>query len=177
MAKDGETMVTDFIFLGFKITADGDCSHGIKRHLLLGRKVMTNLDTILKSRHYFANKGPFSQSCGVSSNQIWMCELDHKESWMLKNWCFWTVALENTLESPLDCKEITFIKRLFSSSSLSAIRVVSSAYLRLLIFFPTIFIPACASSSPAFLMMWVTIYSLDVLLFLFGTSLLFHVQF
>src|SRR5574339_332004 len=79
----------------------------------------------------------------------------------------------------------TFIKRLFSSSSFSTTRVVSSAYLRLLIFLPAILIPACASSSPAFLMMYsayklnnrVTIYSLDVLLFLFGTSLLFHVQF
>src|SRR5574339_516019 len=76
----------------------------------------------------------------------------------------------------------TFIKRLLSSSSLSAISVVSSAYLRLLIFLPAILIPACASSSPAFLMMYsayklkkqVTIYSLDILLFLFGTSLLFH---
>ena len=56
---DGET-VTDFIFLGFKITVDGDCSHEIKRHLLLGRKVMTNLDSILKSRDYFVNKGPSS---------------------------------------------------------------------------------------------------------------------
>ena len=60
MAKNGETIetVTDFIFLGSKITADGDCSHEIKRRLLLGRKVMTNLGSILKSRHYFANKGP-----------------------------------------------------------------------------------------------------------------------
>ena len=64
--RDGETMetVADFIFLGSKITADGDCSHEIKRHLLLGRKAMTNLDSILKSRHYFANKGLSSQSCG-----------------------------------------------------------------------------------------------------------------
>ena len=67
---DGETMVTDFIFLGSKITADGDCSHGIKRHLLLGRKVMTNLDSILKSRHYFANKGLSSQSYGFSSSCV-----------------------------------------------------------------------------------------------------------
>ena len=61
---DGETMeiVRDFIFLGSKITADGDCSHEMKRYLLLGRKAMTNLDRILKSRHYFANKGPSSQS-------------------------------------------------------------------------------------------------------------------
>ena len=66
---DGET-VTDFIFLDSKITADGDCSHEIKRHLLLGRKVMTNLDSILKSRHYFADKGPSSQSYAFSSSHV-----------------------------------------------------------------------------------------------------------
>ena len=71
---DGETMeiVTDFIFLGSKITADGDCSHEIKRHFLLGRKVMTNLESRLKSRHYFANKGPSSQSYGFSNSHVWM---------------------------------------------------------------------------------------------------------
>ena len=72
---DGETMetVTDFILGGSKITADGDCSHEIKSHLLLGRKVMTNLDSILKSRgHYFVNKGPFSQGYGFSSGHEWM---------------------------------------------------------------------------------------------------------
>ena len=71
---DGETMETviDFIFLGSKITADGDCSHEIKRQLLFGRKTMTNLDSILKSRHYFANKGPYSQSCGFSSSHARM---------------------------------------------------------------------------------------------------------
>ena len=71
---DGETVetVSDFIFLGSKITADGDCSHEIKRRLLLGRKVMTNLDTILTSRHYFANKGPSSQGCDFSSSHVWM---------------------------------------------------------------------------------------------------------
>ena len=72
---DGEKMETvrDFIFFGSKITADGDCSHEIKRHLLLGRKVMTNLDSILKKqRHYFANKGLLSQSYGFSSSHIWM---------------------------------------------------------------------------------------------------------
>ena len=71
---DGETVetVTDFILGGSKITADGDCSHEIKRRLLLGRKVMTNLDSILKSRHYFANKGPSSQSYGFSSSYVWM---------------------------------------------------------------------------------------------------------
>ena len=68
---------------------------------------MTNLDSILKKqRHYFANKGPSSQSYGFSSSHIWMWELDYKESWAAKNWCFWTVVLEKTLESPLDCKEI-----------------------------------------------------------------------
>ena len=104
---DGETMetVADFIFGGSKITADGDCSHEIKRCLLPGRKAMTNIDSILKCRHYFANKGPSSQSYGFSSSHVWMCELDHKESWAPKNCCFWTVVLEKTLESPLDCKE------------------------------------------------------------------------
>ena len=95
-------------FLGSKITADSDCSHEIKRCLLLGRKAMTNLDSILKSRdiHYFPNKGPSSQSYGFSSSHVWMWEQDHKESWALKNWCFWTVLLEKTLESPLDYKKI-----------------------------------------------------------------------
>ena len=68
---DGET-VADFIFLGSKITADGDCRHEIKRRLLLGRKVMTNPDSILKSRHYFANKGPSSQGFGFSGGHVWM---------------------------------------------------------------------------------------------------------
>ena len=69
---DGET-VSDFIFLGSKITADGGCSHEIKRRLLLGRKVMTNLDSILKSRNiYFVNKGPSSQGYGFSSGHVWM---------------------------------------------------------------------------------------------------------
>ena len=61
---------------------------------------------IKKQRHYFANKGPSSQSYGFSSSHVWMWELDHKEGWALKNWCFWTVVLEKTLESPLDCKKI-----------------------------------------------------------------------
>jgi len=67
---------------------------------------MTNLESILKSRHYFANKGLPSQSYGFSSTHVWMWELDHKESWALKNWCFWTMVLEKTLESSLNCKEI-----------------------------------------------------------------------
>ena len=71
---DEETVeaVTDFILGGFKITADGDCSHEIKRRLLLGRKVLTDLNSMLKSRHIFANKGPSSQSYGISSSRVWM---------------------------------------------------------------------------------------------------------
>ena len=84
---DGET-VGDFIFGGFKITADGDYSHEIKRCLLLGRRVMTNLDNIVKSRDDFANKGPSSQGYGFSSGRVWMWELDCEESWVPKNWCF-----------------------------------------------------------------------------------------
>ena len=99
--------VTDFIFLGSKISVDSDCSHEIERHLLLGRKAMTNLGSILKKqRHHFANKGPCSQSYDFSSSHIWMWGLDHKEGWVPKNWCFWIVVLEKTLESPLDCMEI-----------------------------------------------------------------------
>ena len=103
---DGETVETetDFILGASKITADGDCSHEIKRHLLLGRKAMTNLDSIVKSRD-ITNKDSFSQSYGFSSSHVWIWELDYKESWAPKNWCFWTVVLEKTLESPLDSKE------------------------------------------------------------------------
>ena len=102
-----EEIVSDFIFWGSKITAEGDYSHEIERCLLPGRKAMTNLDNILKKQqHCFANKGPSSQSCGFSSSHVWMWELDHKESWAQKNWCFQTMVLEKTLESPLDCKEI-----------------------------------------------------------------------
>ena len=97
--------VTDFIFLSSKITADNDCSHEIKRYLLLGRKAMTNLDSVLKSRD-ITNKGLSSQSYGFSSSHVWMWEMDYKESWVPKNWCFWTVVLGKTLENPLDCEEI-----------------------------------------------------------------------
>ena len=77
---DGETgeTVSDFILGGSKITEDGDCSHELKRRLLLGRKVMTNLDSMLKTRNYFANKGLSSQSYGFSSVHVWMRELDYK---------------------------------------------------------------------------------------------------
>ena len=100
--------VADFIFLGSKITADGNCNHEIKRHLLLGRKAMTNLYSILKSRD-ITTKGPSSQSYGFSSSHVCMWELDCTESWAAKNWCFWTVVLEKTLASPLDFKEIQAI--------------------------------------------------------------------
>ena len=86
---------------------DSGCSHEIKRCLLLERKAMTDRESVLKKqKHYFADKGPSSQSCGFFSSHVWMWELDHKEDWALKNWCFWTLVLEKTLESPLDCNEI-----------------------------------------------------------------------
>ena len=106
---DGETMktVTDFVFLGSKITADGDCSHEIQRHLLLGRTAMTNLDNILKSRDItFLTKVHLVKAMVFPYIHVQMWELNYKESWVLKNGCFWTMVLEKTLESPLDCKEI-----------------------------------------------------------------------
>ena len=103
----GVKTVADFIFLGSKITVDGDRSHEIKWHLLLGRKTMTNLDSILKSRDVtLLTKDLYSQSYGFSTSHVWLWELDHKEGWALKNWCFQIVVLEKNLESPLDCKEI-----------------------------------------------------------------------
>ena len=97
-------------FLGSKITADGNCSHEIKRHLLLGRKVLTNIDSILKSRDITLPTKVHRVEATIESRFFqWSCinvRLDYKESWALKNWCFWTVVLEKTFESPLDCKEI-----------------------------------------------------------------------
>ena len=106
---DGETMetVSDFIFLGSKITADGDFSHEIKRLLLLGRRTLTNLDSILKSRDITLPTKVRLVKAMVFPVFIYGCE-----TWTIKkaehqrNWCFWTVMLEKTLESPLDCKEI-----------------------------------------------------------------------
>ena len=96
-----------FFYWGSKITADGDCSHEIKRHFLLGREGIASLDSldIKKQRHYFTDKGPSSQSYGFSSSCVRMWELDYKESWVPKNGCFWTVVLEKTLQSPMDCTE------------------------------------------------------------------------
>ena len=106
MGKEWKQWQT-FILGGSKIISDGDHSHEIKKRLLLGRKAVTNLDSILKSRDItLPTKGLSSQSCGFSSSHVWMWELEYKESWALKNWCFWTVGLEKTLGSPLDCKEI-----------------------------------------------------------------------
>ena len=89
-----------------RITADGDCSHEIKRRLLLERTVMTNLDSIFKSRDITLPTKVWLESYGFSSSHVWMWELDYIESWVPKNWWFPTVVLEKTLESPLDYKEI-----------------------------------------------------------------------
>ena len=102
-------IVTDFILGGSKITVDGDSSHEIKRRLVLGKKAMTKLHSILKSRHHFANKGPYSQRYGFSSSRVQIWELDHKEGWALKNWFLRTVVLKKTLESPSDNKEIKLV--------------------------------------------------------------------
>ena len=94
-----------FIFLGSKITADGDYSQEIKRRLFLGRKIMINLDSILKSRDITLPTKVRLVKAVSSSSHVWMWELDYEESKVPKNWCFWTVLLEKILESPLDCKE------------------------------------------------------------------------
>ena len=91
--------VTDFIFFISKITADGDCSHEIKT-LSPWKKRYD------QPRQHIKKQSPSSQSYGFSNSHVWMWELDHKEGWAPKNWCFWTVVLEKTFESLLDCKEI-----------------------------------------------------------------------
>ena len=94
-------IVSDFIFLGSKITVNGDCSHENERCLLHGRLAMTNLDSVLKSRDItLPTKGLYSQSYGLSSSHVQIWELDHKESWLLKNWCFETMVLEKILRVP-----------------------------------------------------------------------------
>ena len=96
---DEETVetVADFIFGGSKITADGDCSYEIKTFGPWTKSYDQPRQHIKKQRHYFANKGRSSQGYGFSSGHVWMWELDYKESWAQKNWCFWTVVLEKTL--------------------------------------------------------------------------------
>ena len=103
---DGET-VRYFVLGGSKITADGDCSLEIKRHLFFWNKSYNqSRKHIKKQRSYFYNKGLSIENHGFISSHVRMWELDPKESWALKNWCFWTVMLEKTLESPLDNKEM-----------------------------------------------------------------------
>ena len=105
--RENVDVVTDFLILGSKITAYGCCSHEIRRWLILGRKVMTNIDSVLKSRDItLTTQVCYSQDCDLHGSQAWFCELDCKEGRTPKNWCLQTVALEKTLESPLDCKEI-----------------------------------------------------------------------
>ena len=110
MQRDGEAMetLTDFMFWGSIITADGNCIHKInKKKFPPWRKSYDHLrQHIKKQRHYFLDKGPSSQGYGFSSSHVWMWELDYKESWVPKNWCFGTVVLEKSLECSLDCKEI-----------------------------------------------------------------------
>ena len=89
-----------------KITADGECSHENKRHLLHGRNVMTILDSILKSRDITLPTKVRLVKASFFYSHVWIWELDYKENWAPKTWCFWTVVLEKTLASPLDCKAI-----------------------------------------------------------------------
>ena len=98
--------VPDSIFLASNITTDGGCSHEIKTLVPWKESYDKARQCIKKQRHHFANKGPYSQSYGFSSSHVQMWELDHKEGWAPKNWCFQTVVLEKTLGSPLDSKEI-----------------------------------------------------------------------
>ena len=104
---NGETVETlaDFIFLGSKITADCDCSHEIKIDAYsLEEKLWPAYTVYKKQRLYVVNQGLSSQGYGFFSTHVWIWELDYKESWAPKNWCFWTVVLDKILESPLDCK-------------------------------------------------------------------------
>ena len=99
--------VTEFLFLGFKITVDGDWSHEIKRCLLLGRKAMTNLGSLLESRDItLLTNRHIVKAILFFSSHVCMWDLDHEEGWVPENWCFQIVVLEKTLESLLDSKEI-----------------------------------------------------------------------
>ena len=106
---DVETVetVSDFILGGSKITADGDCSHEIKKMFTPWKESYNQpRQHIKKQRHYFANKCLSNQGYSFSCGHVWMWELDCEEGWVQKNWCFWTVVLEKTLQSPFDSKEI-----------------------------------------------------------------------
>ena len=99
--------VTNFIFWGVPVSIQMvTAAMKLKDTCSLEEKLWKPRQHIKKQRHYFADKGPSNQSCGFSSSHVWMWELEYKESWALKNWHFWTVVLEKTLESPWDCKEI-----------------------------------------------------------------------
>ena len=113
---DGEQVetVTDFIFLGYKITVDSDCSH--KKMPAPWQKSYSQYK---KQKYHIANKCSSSQGYRFSSSHVWIWELDHKEGWMLKNWCFWAVVLEKILQSPLDCKEITAVSTDFPKGNQS----------------------------------------------------------
>ena len=116
MGKQWKQSQTLFFWCS-KITADGDCSHEIKRPLLLGRKVMTNLDSILKSRDItLPTKVHLVKAMVFPVVHVWMWELDCEESWAPKNGCFWTVVLKKTLESPLNCKEIKVVNPKWNQS-------------------------------------------------------------
>ena len=98
--------VADFIFLNSKITVASDCIHEIKRHLLFGKKVMTNLDSLLKTRAIILLTIICIVKAIVFPIVMYGCELNHEEGWVLKNWCFWILVLEKTHHSSLDCKKI-----------------------------------------------------------------------
>ena len=120
--------VTDFIFWGSKITADGDCSHEIKKHLLLGRKAMTNLDSILKSRDITLPTKFHIIKTMVFTVVMYGCESwTIKKAWVPKSWCFWNMVLEKTLESPLDYKEIQPVHRKGDQSWVSIGRTYADA--------------------------------------------------
>ena len=102
-------ILTDFMFLGSKITSNGNCSHEIKILASWKKRYDKPRQCIKKQRYHFANSQSYSQSYGFSSSHVWMWELDHKEDWAPKNWCFWTIVLKKTLESPLDSKEIKLV--------------------------------------------------------------------
>ena len=126
---DGEKVgiVTDFIFLGSKITVDSDGNHEIKMLSSWKENYDKPIQHIKKQRHQFANKGPYSQSYTFSSSHVQMWELDYKEGWALKNWCFWTEVLAKTLESPLDSKVIKPVNSKGNQSWLFIIRTDAEA--------------------------------------------------
>ena len=121
---DGETVetVADFIFGAPKSLQIVTAAMKLKDTCSLEENYDQPRQHIKRQRHYFANKGPSSQSYGFSTSHVWMWELDHKESWVPKNWCIWAVVLKKTLESPLDCKEIK-LREISPEYSLEALKL------------------------------------------------------